>query len=155
MTFAVIMNTAALDATLDGLSKDAEEAARPASQAGAQVLYNAVEINVSRIGHKTGRLANAIYQAFSKDNSGEGYATYHISWNAKKAPHGHLVEFGHLARYHTYIGKDGRWYTDKSKPLASPRQVAARPFIRPAMASFEAALQAMQEEWFRRQKGIK
>lgn len=68
-----------------------QEAARPAAQAGAQVLYGQVRINVP-VG--TGRLKSAIYQVFSQDFSGDGYATYHISWNKKKAPHGHLIEGG-------------------------------------------------------------
>jgi hypothetical protein len=112
----------------------------------AQVLYEAVRTNVSALGRKTGNLYASIYQAFSPENSGPGKATYHISWrtggSGVRAPHGHLVEFGHIQKYKVYLGKDGNWYTNKKAPLASPVQVAARPFIRPASAKFPEAIEA-------------
>ena len=40
-------------------------ASRPAAQAGAEVLYQAVLQNVRGLGRKTGRLAASIYQAYS------------------------------------------------------------------------------------------
>jgi hypothetical protein len=130
----------------DGMEADLQEAARPAAQAMAQVLYEAVRTNVSALGSKTGNLYASIYQAFSPENSGPGKATYHISWrtggSGVRAPHGHLVEFGHIQKYKVYLGKDGNWYTNKKAPLASPVQVAARPFIRPASAKFPEAIEA-------------
>lgn len=140
MSLNIDIPMTSIERMLDGMAGDVEEAARPAAQAAAQVLYDAVKINIASIGRKTGNLERAIYQAFSKDNSGPGRATYHISWNHRKAPHGHLVEYGHLQRYHVYIGTDGKWHTDKSQPLKQPRQVAARPFVRPAMAKFPEAI---------------
>jgi HK97 gp10 family phage protein len=156
-----------LNSYLDELGDAAEEGARPAAQAAAQVLYDDVMQNVSSIGRTTGNLANAIYQAYSSANSGPGYATYHVSWNAKKAPHAILVEFGHMQRYKSYVGKDGNWYTavrqemrGKPKPkrgasqsvkdayyvpLPAPKQVAAKPFIRPAMSKAEAAYDAAEK----------
>lgn len=121
---------------------------RPAAQAGAELLYRAVLQNVNALGRKTGNLAASIYQAFSEENSAEtasGYAraTYHVSWNAKKAPHGHLVEFGHIQKFKVYLGRDGRWYTNKKAPLPAPVQVAAKPFVRPARALFPQARAAM------------
>lgn len=130
---------------LDTLATDIEASVRPAAQAGAQVLYDAVKLNVSSMGRVTGNLDKSIYQVFSRDRSGQGLATYHVSWNHIKAPHGHLVEYGHVQRYATYF-KDGRWHTNKKKPLAQPRQVAARPFIRPAVAKFPEAVAAMETE---------
>lgn len=140
---------------MDELAEGCEAAARPAAQAGSQVLYDEVKRNVNAIGRKTGRLAAAIYQAYSRDNSRDGVAQYHVSWNYGKAPHGHLVEFGHVQRYVTYIDKRGQWKTlvrpkmvGKRPPKrrdsqavkdayyvplkGGPRMVAARPFIRPA-----------------------
>lgn len=122
---------------VDDLKADVEDAVRPAAQAAADVLYKAVLTNVDAIGRKTGNLRASIYQAFSEQNSakaGAGYsrATYHVSWNARKAPHGHLVEYGHIQKFKVYLGKDGKWYTRKDRPLPAPRQVAAHPFIRPA-----------------------
>ena len=146
--FEIKLDLAGLQVALQEDLQAFGEAARPAAQAGAQVLYDEVRRNVARIKRKTGNLASSIYQAYSKDNSTPGgRATYHVSWNAKKAPHGHLVEFGHLQRYEViYDAKTRRLFTDKSKPLATPRQVAARPFIRPALAAkSEEAYQAMHD----------
>lgn len=148
-SFAIRCDTAALHRMIDELGTDVEEAVRPVAEAGARVLYNAVKQNVASIGKVTGNLQRAIYEAFSKDNSGKGVATYQVSWNAKKAPHGHLLEYGHVQRYAVFIGKDGKWHTNKKKKLVQPRQVAARPFVRPAAAKFPEAVAAMEAELFR------
>jgi len=110
-SFSIDIDTSSLDAYIDQLADNAEEAARPAAQAAAQVLYDAVKENVAAIGKKTGNLDRSIYQAYSESNSRPGVATYHVSWNHKKAPHGHLLEYGYIQRYETRVGKDGRWYT--------------------------------------------
>lgn len=148
--FDLRLDVAGFAAAIQADAQAFGEAARPAAQAGAQVIYEEVRRNVVRIKRKTGNLAASIYQAYSTDNSRPGGAqTYHVSWNAKKAPHGHLVEFGHLQRYEViYEPETRRLWTDKSKPLAAPRQVAARPFIRPALAAKgAAALQAMEDRF--------
>ena len=145
--FSIKFDAEGAFAELDQLEETAKAAVRPAAQAGAQVLYDEVHVNVSRIGRKTGNLASAIYQAYSEDNSNEERATYHVSWNAKKAPHGHLVEYGHLQTRKVYIGSDGNWYTSPAK-LPEPRHVAARPFVRPAFdAKANAALEAARAKW--------
>jgi len=42
---------------------------------------------------------------FSKDNSFRDVSTYHVSWNADKAPYGAMVEFGtSKAPAHSFIG---------------------------------------------------
>ena len=99
---------------LDKLTQAAEKSVRPAAQAGAQAFYFRLKYNVTGMtGDKTlpkmvtGTLYRAIYQAYSRDNSGDGKATYHISVNKKKAPHWHLLEYGRSGK-------------------------GARPFIRPA-----------------------
>lgn len=127
----------------DALAAELEAPVRPAAQAMAQVLYDHVQTNVGRIRKRTGNLASSIYQAYSKDNSTPSRAVYHVSWNATKAPHGHLVEFGHLQRYEvTYDPATKRFTTHKDRPLAAPKQVAARPFVRPAFAKAQEALDA-------------
>ena len=151
--FTISMDMPVLDAFIDGLDEDLTNAVRPAAQAGAQVIYDEVMRNVARIGSVSGNLASAIYQAYSADNSGPLRATYHISWNARRAPHGHLVEFGHIQKFKVYLS-EGRWYTNKGAPLAEPKQVAARPFIRPARAAFGRAEEAMIAELMKRLKGI-
>ena len=173
MSFTIKADTAGLNGFLDELEGAAKEAVRPAAQVGTQVLYDEVQRNVSRIGKKTGNLAASIYQVYSQDNSGALRATYHVSWNVKKAPHGHLLEYGHIQRYASYIGRDGKWYTakrpeshGKKKPRKNapqaekdayyvlrpggPAQVAARPFVRPAAAKFPQALDAAEAELMKR-----
>lgn len=145
-TFTINADASDLDAFIDSLDADLQEAARPAAQAAAEVLYQAVRQNVSALGQKTGNLYGSIYQAFSPENSGLGRATYHVSWRTSgggvRAPHGHLIEYGHIQKYKAYLGKDGHWYTNKKAPLPAPVQIAARPFIRPAAALFPQAYEA-------------
>lgn len=143
----------AFDAVIAQLDQDVQAAVRPAAQAGAEVIYQAVLRNVDAIGSVTGNLRNSIYQAFSKDQSAQvagGYsaATYHVSWNAKKAPHGHLLEYGHIQKYKVYIGRDGNWYTNKAAPLPEPKQVAARPFMRPAFYRQGEAAAAVEKKFW-------
>ena len=144
--FSIKFDPALLNQKLDGMGAAALSAVRPAAQAGAQVLYDEVNVNVSKIKKKTGNLASSIYQVFSKDNSNEKLSTYHISWNAKKAPHGFLVEYGHMMTRKAYIGSDGKWYTSKVK--IEPKKVGARPFLRPAFDTKRlAALEAAVSRW--------
>ena len=177
MSLTVGVNLGGLNSLLDALAGDAKEAIRPAAQAAAQVLYDDVKSNVSKIGRKTGNLASSIYQVYSKSNSNEQRAVYQVSWNAKKAPHGGLVEYGHLQRYVVYKGRDGKFYTKvrpsmqgKGKPprrasqavkdayyvpLPQPVQVAAKPFIRPAIDKFDAAAKAAELTLINRLMGNK
>ena len=154
--FAIRMDLGGLQATLDAEREKIADAVRPAAQAGAQVLYEAVLRNAQALGGKTGNLVSGIYQAYSANNSEAGKsATYHVSWNARKAPHGHLVEFGYVKKYVSYQGKDGRWYTAKKNgqpvPLpGGPRQVAGKAFVRRAQAQFDVAGDVMTAEFLRR-----
>ena len=117
-------------AKLDSITKAAEEGARPAAQAGAQVFYDEVKqrVPVSAKPHKSGKktynpgtLRKAIYQAFADKESGQGSAKYRISWNKTHAFYGRFVEFG----------------TSK---------MAAKPFLRLAYDAARAkALKAVQE----------
>lgn len=140
----------AVNALVQGLKDDMHEAVRPAAQAAAQVFYEIVLQNVDTLTQaETGNLRSSIYQAFSESNSkpaGGGYAraTYHVSWNARKAPHGHLVEYGHIQKFKVYLGRDGKWYTNKNAPLPAPKQVAARSFIRSAYHRQQEAAEAAQ-----------
>jgi hypothetical protein len=157
--FSIKFDSAGAFAALDALEAKAKAAVRPSAQAGAQVLYDEVLQRVPTAGTahvlKSGRviqpgaLRASIYQVYSKDhsNASAGLATYHVSYNASKAPHGSLVEFGHVMARAAYQGKDGHWYTTK-KPLAEPRRVGARPYLRPAFdAVINRALQASKDRW--------
>lgn len=152
MSFSVKININQLDDFLAAKHQKVQKAIRPAAQAGAQVLYEAVLANVRALGRKTGNLASAIYQVYSNQSVPGQKAVYHVSWNHIKAPHGRLVEYGHIQKYAAYVGKDGQWYTAKKNgkpvPLAGgPRQIAPRPFVRPAAAQLPAAEQAMRERF--------
>ena len=166
MTVRLTTDLAGLNRLIDQLGTDVEAASRPAAQAAAQVFYDGVVANVNALGTVTGNLRRAIYQAFSPENSGPGRASYNVSWNERKAPHGHLVEYGHVQRYVVYLNKKGEWKTKirpemlgKKKPsrrasqavkaayyvpLASPKQVAAKPFVRPAFALADRASAAAE-----------
>lgn len=151
---------------LTQLGSEIDQAIRPAAFAGANVLYKEMKGNAERIKKKTGNLSESIYIAYSPEESGEGRATYRVSWNAKKAPHGGLVEYGHLQRYVTYQRSDGKFVTKakpgmkgKKKPsgrasqaakdayyvlLANPVQVAALPFARPVADKLDQASRAVE-----------
>ena len=119
-------------AKLDNITKAAEQGVRPAAQAGAEVFYQEVKqrVPVSAKAHSTkgkkqtftpGTLRKAIYQAFADKESGDGKASYRISWNKSHAFYGRFVEFG-------------------------TSRMAAKPFLRPAYDAARAkALQAVQE----------
>ena len=104
------------------LSKTVEEAVRPAAQAGAQVFYDEMRSRVERIGRVTGNLLGSLYQKYVPE-SAPGKATYHMSWRKPRrtqlgvknedaglptAPHGYLVEYGHIQRYQALIAKRGK-----------------------------------------------
>ena len=109
-----------LQEKLDRLVKIVAQGARPAAQAGAQVFYDEVRQRASMVGGEdahsapgtapfvqSGKLRDAIYQAYVDKESGYLNAVYRISWNKKQAPHGHLLENG-------------------------TSRMAARPFLRPS-----------------------
>ncbi|QIL69566.1 HK97 gp10 family phage protein [Diaphorobacter sp. HDW4B] len=172
-TFTAEIDTSGLAAYLDQLGDEAEKAIRPAAQAGVQVLYERVQANVAQIGKKSGNLASSIYQVYSKTNSEEGRnAEYQVSWNRKKAPHGHLVEYGYLRRYRYYKGNDGQirpmvrpGMEGKPKPgrrasaaqkaayyvmLDTPVHVPGKFFVRNAATAFDAAYRAAENELLQR-----
>lgn len=120
MSMKIKMNVAQFRQALQATAQQLNEATRPAAQAGAQVIYDRAKalVPVSQAAHyfygqnakygpySPGNLKNAIYQVFSKDNSYKDVSTYHISWNAEKAPYGAMVEFGtSQAPAHSFIGK--------------------------------------------------
>lgn len=52
-----------------------------------------------------GSLRGAIYRKFSEEKSTETLKAYRVSWNHKKAPYGHMVEFGTVhAAAHSFLG---------------------------------------------------
>lgn len=164
MTLNIALDLSGLNSYIDLLGNKAAEAIRPAAQAAAQVLHDEAKANVRKIGRKTGNLESSIYQAYSQQNSNERRAVYQVSWNPRKAPHAHLVEYGHIQRYVVYMRRDGKFVTKirpgmkgKKKPgrkasqaakdayyvpLPQPVQVAARPFMRTVIDKFDDAANA-------------
>lgn len=122
----IVADTKSIESALDGMFEDMTKAARPAAQAGAEVLYQRVKQNVAALGRKTGNLDRAIYQAFMDADSTGGAAAYRVSWNKAKATHGQLVEFGHIQAFKSYIGSDGRWHT-MVRPEAIGKKVVRLP----------------------------
>lgn len=109
-TVTLTLDVDGLNSLLDDLGDAVSDSVRPAAQAGAQVFYDRAKQNVDALGRVTGNLSGAIYQAYSNDNSGQDKATYHVSWNHIKAPHGQLVEYGHWQRYQVILTSKG-WRT--------------------------------------------
>lgn len=104
--FLTVSVSGNLDVALDKFATEIQEkVARAGAQQMAQVVYEAAKQNApvgdtDRVKKASGRvirpgaLRDSIYQVFSQDNSNSSLKTYHVGWNRKKAPHGHLIEFG-------------------------------------------------------------
>lgn len=120
MGMRINMNVAQFKEQLQATTNELQKATRPAAQAGAQIIYDAARLNapVSKKPHKfygthkvygpyaPGNLRDSIYQVYSKTNSYKDVSTYHISWNADKAPYGAMVEFGtSKSPARSFIGK--------------------------------------------------
>lgn len=111
---------------------------RDASKSNARMAANKENVETR------GLLASAIYLVYEKEAETKVSFTYKISWNAKVAPHGHLIEFGHWMTHKVYKASNGEWYTLKDQPLDTPKWVAARPFLRPTFDSYgNVAIRAM------------
>lgn len=113
-------DTAKLEAQLNATKDRLRDAARPAAQAGAQVIYDSARINAPTSddshffyirGKKygpfaPGTLRDSIYQVFSKSESTATKAAYQVSWNYKKAPYAFMVELGtSRAPAKSFLGK--------------------------------------------------
>jgi len=107
--------------------------------AGGEVLRDEAK---ARVNTHNGVLAGAIYLAFRERYSTDQEVQYSVTWNKRKAPHGHLVEFGHWQIYVVVRKPDGSYVTDKRRKLATPKWVPAYPFLRPAYEAASARAQA-------------
>lgn len=97
----------------------------------AKPLYEEVLMNTSGArGHPyihTGNLHSAMRRVFVPERSTEEKKTYHVTWNHRIAPHGHLIEFG-SSRHPAY------------------------PFMRPAFAKIGVAIDAGKKRMAERMK---
>lgn len=106
--------TGDIESGLDAFSANVSEKVLFSGVAAmAKVMYDEVLLNVPV---KTGLLKSAIYRVYSPEKSTETSKLYRISWNKKKAPHGHLIESG-------------------------SSRAPAHPFIRPAFDKIESAIE--------------
>ena len=108
MGMKISLDVGRLKEQMQATKEELRKATRPAAQAGAQIIYDRSRqlAPVSERPHmfhiegrvygpfSPGNLRDSIYQVFSKDNSFADTSTYHISWNATKAPYGYTVERG-------------------------------------------------------------
>lgn len=110
-----------------------EKVARSGAHAMATVLYDEVKLSTSGSRGNpypfTGNLHESIYKVFAEDRSDANTKTYQIGWNKKKAPHGHLIEYG---------------------TATNP----AYPFLRPAFDQMPRAIQAGKDRMRERIKEI-
>lgn len=85
-------DTSGIDAALDKFAAKVQgDVIISGAAAAAREFYDEAR---ERVPVQTGKLRDAIYRTLSRDNTTPGRAVYHVSWNKRKAPHGHLVEFG-------------------------------------------------------------
>lgn len=92
----------------------------------------------SRGSHNPGTLSRSIYLVYQKEESTDTVYNYKISWNAKKAWWGRLVEFPYWRTHQVHRGINGEFYTDMSKPLAQPKLMPARPFLLPTFEMYSS-----------------
>lgn len=143
MNFRGDIDVSGAIAGLDRLAgEQLQSLARSMGVAGGQVLRDEAKLRAPR---ESGTLAESIYLAFKDGKSTEARAVYSVTWNSRKAPHGHLLEFGHWQPYQV-VKINGQFVTLKDKPLENPKWIAAHPFLRPAFDSSSGrAVTAMQD----------
>ena len=147
-TFSIHFDVSALDAQVDALQDDMQQALRPAAQAGAQLLYDHVLLNTPRSdkGHwfhgtsfkvngkkywfDSGTLRQSVYQAFATKESHPLHPVYSVGFNPRKCPYAYMVEYG----------------TSKTRPVK---------FVGRVQAQFPRALDKAQSEFFNRLKYFK
>ena len=119
MSMRIKVDIAKFKEQLRATADELNQATRPAAQAGvrrlsttrkaacsgidcvAQVLWIACGIWPVQTGHAARFDLSGVF----KDNSFRDVSTYHVSWNADKAPYGAMVEFGtSRAPAHSFIG---------------------------------------------------
>jgi len=105
------LDTSQLEGIVQASSQKMKDAAHEAAQAGIQVIYDRARQNAEALKSdkehyfygrgkrkygpfQPGNLMRSIYQVYSKSESTPTKVVYQVSWNAKKAPYGSMVERG-------------------------------------------------------------
>lgn len=133
----------ALQALEDGMK---QEVLKSGAWAGATVIYDEMRRNAPV---DQGELRDSIYRWRDDQGSRDGRIAYAVGPNKRKAPHWHLIEFGHWLVNKVFVGDDGALHGTKGRRL-SPRWVPANPFIRRTFsgkirAALNSAMQRMRE----------
>jgi HK97 gp10 family phage protein len=122
------------------------EPLRRAAGAGAKVLYDEMRV---RVPVAEGTLQESIYRYWVKRPDNAERQTYYIGPNKKKAPHWHLIEYGHFRVNVVYRDASGDLIPTKRR-LPAPVWVPPQPYIRPSFdAAVGEALDAMRAEFGR------
>lgn len=138
------LGNARIDSDLsEGLKRFADDlrakALRSAAHAGAEVIYREMRV---RVPVDEGTLYGAIYQWHDDKRSGYDRQVYVVGPNKVKAPHWHLVEYGHW-RVNVVVRQGGRLIATRQR-LPEPVWVPAKPYARPTYdARAQDAVQAM------------
>lgn len=115
---------------------------RAGAYAGATVFYDEIRRNVPV---DEGVLKDSIYRYRDDARSRDGVEVFAVGPNKRKAPHWHLIEYGHWLVNRVYKGQDGRWIGTRQR-RAVPKWIPPQPYLRPAfVGKVRAALRAMQD----------
>jgi HK97 gp10 family phage protein len=122
---------------------------RSAAHAGAKVFYGEMRV---RVPEDEGTLKASIYHWHDDEYSKDGRQRYLIGPNKRKAPHWHLVEYGHW-RVNVVVRLPNGRIQATTERLKDPVWVPAVPYIRP---TFDATVrQAMSAAKLRLREGLK
>ena len=112
---------------------------RSAAHAGAVVLYDEMR---ARAPVDQGTLRDSIYRWHDDEYSKDGRQRYVIGPNKGKAPHWHLIEYGHW-RVNVVTRLPNGQTVATTERLPAPVWVPAQPYIRPTFdAKVTAAIDA-------------
>lgn len=147
MTVRAKVDLSSAFAGLDKLAAAKYSLARSMAAAGGRLLRDEAKVRapVGMDSENPGSLESAIYLAFRDGESTDTRVKYSVSWNASKAPHGHLLEFGYWQPFVVVLTPEG-WRTlasgkgDKARGVRradGPKWIPPHPFLRPA---YEASL---------------
>jgi hypothetical protein len=87
------MRSSLADAVREFGDKVKGEPLRRAAGAGARVLYEEMR---QRVPVREGKLKESIYRYWVRRDGDSERQTYYIGPNKSKAPHWHLIEYGHM-----------------------------------------------------------
>lgn len=137
---------------------------RSAVRAGALVFQDEMQVRApvgnpnesTDPNYQPGTLRDSIYHYYDVRNSVFGKHIYYVGPNKKKAPHWHMIEYGHF-RYNFVTGKKGEYIIatkDRLKDIPGnpdKKFVPAVPFVRPTWeAKSGAAIDAMTSRMLQR-----